>query len=236
MPSSSAIATIGAAAFQAMELAPFSSFGDDTPQAQDAAAHYPVARRMCLEACDWSFASTVANLPTVAPGGQPVDPSLPYSFLVPGLCVAFRHTMDLDVRWRLDGRTLRTDTPGPMAVRYTTDIDNEDLMPATFQMALALQLAVLMSPRWVGADSKTQSLEARADKALKIAMQRDARTASLERYDGEDWGISDWSDWAVGRGGRILRGLPGSRPATVPAPAIPLADTDYAAIFLGDIE
>ncbi|VDS07903.1 hypothetical protein PARHAE_01083 [Paracoccus haematequi] len=197
MSTSMAIATIGAAAFQAMELAPFSSFADDTPQAQDAASQYPVARRMCLEACDWSFASTVVNLPQVAVSGQLVDPSLVHAFALPGDCVIFRHPLDLDTGWRLDGRTLRTDRPGPLAVRYTRDVDNENLMPASFQTALALRLAAMLSPRWVGSDSKTQSLDARAEMALKTAMRIDARSASLERYDGEDYGVTDWVGWAT---------------------------------------
>ncbi|WP_347137524.1 hypothetical protein [Paracoccus sp. SSK6] len=197
MSTSMAIATIGAAAFQAMELAPFSSFADDTPQAQDAAAQYPVARRMCLEACDWSFASVVADLPQIATVGLPVDPALPHAFSLPGDCVIFRHPLDLDLRWRLDGRTLRAEWPGPLPVRYTRDIDNENIMPATFQTALALRLAAMLSPRWVGADSKTQSLDNRAALALKEAMRLDARSASLERYDGQDYGVTDWVGWAM---------------------------------------
>lgn len=197
MSTSMAIATIGAAAFQAMELAPFSSFADDTPQAQDAAAQYPVARRMCLEACDWSFASTIVILPQIASLTLPIDPALPASFSLTGDCVIFRHPLDLDIRWRLDGRTLRADAIGPLPVRYTRDIDNENIMPATFQTALALRLAAMLSPRWVGADSKTQALESRAEIALKSAMKLDARSASLERYDGEDYGVTDWVGWAV---------------------------------------
>lgn len=228
MPTSMAIATIGAAAFQAMELAPFSSFADDTPQAQDAASAYPIARRMCIEACDWSFASAVVNLPEIVVANAPVDPSLPYAFALPGDCVIFRHTLDLDVRWRLDGRILRADWPGPLPVRYTRDIDNENSMPATFQTALALRLAAMLSPRWVGADSKTASLEQRAEVALKQAMRQDARSASLERYDGEPWGIESWSDWSTGRP-RLGRGTAVRQPPTPAPPVIPA--TDYVAIY-----
>lgn len=197
MSTSMAIATIGAAAFQAMELAPFSSFADDTPQAQDAAAQYPVARRMCLEACDWSFASVAVTLPPIAPLGLAADPALPFAFALPGDCVIFRHPLVRYLRWRLDGRTLRADRAGPLPVRYTRDVDNENLMPASFQTALALRLAAMLSPRWVGSDSKTQSLDARAEMALKTAMRIDARSASLERYDGEDYGVTDWVGWAT---------------------------------------
>lgn len=197
MTASSAIARIGALAFQAMELAPFSSFADDTPQARDAADQYPVARRMCLEVCDWSFASRVVALPPIAGTGLPADPELSHCYLLPGDCLVMRHTLDLDVRWRLDGRHLRADCPGPLSIRYTSDLDNENIMPAMFQQALALRLAAMLSPRWVGADSKTQSLDSRAEFALKSAMKLDGRSASPVRYDGEPFGIADWAGWAV---------------------------------------
>ncbi len=197
MPQPTALANIGATAFQAMELAPFSSFADDTPQAQDAAAQYPIARRMCLEACDWSFGSHVVALPQISGSGMPSDPALPCCYALPGDCVAFRHTLDPDVRWRLDGRVLRADRPGPLSVRYTRDIDNEQLMPATFQTALALRLAALLSPRWVGAETKTNALDQRAEAVLKSAMKLDGRTASPERYDGQPAGVADWAAWAT---------------------------------------
>lgn len=197
MATPTAMANIAATAFQAMELAPFSSFADDTPQAQDAATQYNYARRICLEACDWSFASTVANLPPIADLDIAPDPQFPHCFKLPGDCLIFRHPLDLHVSWRLDGHHLRAINPNFLPVRYTRDIENENLMPAGFQQAVALRLAATLSPRWVGAESKTQSLESRAELALKTAMARDARSASPERYDGEPYGVSDWARWAV---------------------------------------
>ncbi len=189
-------AGIAATAFRLMELAPFSSFADDTPQAQDAAQQYPVARRMCLEACDWSFASEIAHL-AEASAEIAADPALPFSYVLPGNCLRMLQTLDRDIRWRIDGRTVRADTPGPLPIRYIADIDNENLMPAAFQTALAYRLAALMSPRWIGAESKTQALEQRAEMALRSAMKLDARSASLERYDGEEPGAADWAAWAL---------------------------------------
>lgn len=191
------MANIAATAFQAMELAPFSSFADDTPQAQDAATQYKSARRQCIEACDWSFASTVANLPPIADLDIPSDPDLPGCYKVPGDCLVFRHPLNPFLRYRLDGRHLRADTSNILPVRYTRDIDNENLMTASFQQAVALRLAAMLSPRWVGAESKTRALEDRADLALQRAMRLDARSASLERYDGADFGVQDWAGWAI---------------------------------------
>lgn len=189
-------ANIGAQAFRFMEMAPFSSFADDTPQAQDAADQYPVARHMCLEACDWSFASKVAALPE-ADTGAIIDPALAHSYSLPGDCLRMLHTLDRYVRWRIDGNILRADRSGPLPIRYTADVQDDQRMTAAFQTALALRLAALLSPRWVGADSKTNALEQRADLALRQAMKLDGRSASIERYDGEEPGVTDWAGWAT---------------------------------------
>ncbi|MGR3521938.1 MAG: hypothetical protein ACU0FT_04210 [Paracoccus sp. (in: a-proteobacteria)] len=187
---------IAATAFRLMELAPFSSFADDTPQAQDAAQEYPRARRMCLEACDWSFASVVAYLPEARPETAP-DPELPFSYVLPGDCLRMMQTMCSDIRWRLDRRTVRADASGPLAIRYIADVEDEQILPASFQTAIAYRLAALMSPRWVGAENKAQGLEQRAEMSLRSAMKLDARSASIERYDGADPGVADWAAWAV---------------------------------------
>ena len=197
MPLPTANANIGAQAFRFMELAPFSSFADDTPQARDAAEQYPVARRMMLEACDWSFASTVKALPELAPAQVVADPAFEFTYSLPGDCVRFLGPLDIHVRWRIDGRHLRADAAGPLTVRYTADVEDDQRMPAAFQTALALRLAALLSPMWVGADSKTQSLDQRAEMAMRTAMKLDSRSASVERYDGEGFGVRDWADWAI---------------------------------------
>lgn len=197
MPQPIATATIAAQAFRAMEMAPFSSFGDDTPIAQDVATQYPVALRMCLEASDWSFASRIAWLPAMIQPLASLDADLPYTYALPGDCVRMLHPVDQWVRWRIDGMTIRADERPPLAVRYTALPQNEAQLPAWFQMAVAYRLAALLSSLWVGSDTKTQALENRAEIALKTAARNDARSASPTRYDGEDYGIRDWHDWAI---------------------------------------
>lgn len=190
-----ATAAIASQAFRAMEMAPFSSFADDTPQAQDAAEQYLIARRMCLEACDWSFASTVADLPLKIDGVG--DRDLPFVYALPGNCVRLIHPVDTYVRWRVDGRLLRADAKGPLTVRYTADVEDETILPAVFQTAVALRLAALLSPRWVGSDTKTRALEDGAELHLKNAMRQDARSASAQRYDGMSWADYDLAGWAT---------------------------------------
>lgn len=194
MPTPIATSTIAAQAFRAMEAGPISSFGDDTPQARAAAEQYPVAMMICLEAADWSFASVYAALPEInltAPAV--VDPDLPYSYALPGDCLLIREVIDPAIRYRRDRDALRANAAGPLRLRYTTMIDDESKLPATFRSAVAFRLASLIAPQWLTVDTKLARLEARAETALKQAMAADRQQASWSRYDARP----DQSDWAA---------------------------------------
>jgi hypothetical protein len=194
MPTPIAASTIVAQAFRFMEASPISSFDDDSEQAQAAAEQYPTALAQCLEAADWSFASTLAFLP---PAELPVtgvaDPDLPYLFALPGACVRVQEVGDGDVRWRRDSLGLRADDVGPLRIRYTATVSNETSLPANFRLAVALHLAVLLGPRWLTTQSKMQALQSQAEDALKKAIRQDARNASSARYDGG----ADEGDWVT---------------------------------------
>lgn len=188
-----ATSTIVAQAFGMVELSPPSSFADDSPQAADAALHYPAALDLCLEWSDWSFASRLVHLAEIAlPDGIAPDPDLPHTFALPGDCVMLRAVLPADVppRYRLDEGLLRADQPAPLLVRYTRRVTNEALLPASFRAAMALQLAVLLAPKWLGVDTKRDRLEARLDAMQRRAGKSDAGTASPEPY-----GLSGSSDW-----------------------------------------
>lgn len=186
-----ATSTIAAQAFRLMELGPISSFADETPQARDAAEQFPVARRMCLEHGDWSFASQLADLPEVAlPDHMQPTARLPHLYRLPADCLIVREVVGC-TDWRLDRDYLRASTAGPLSIRYTADQENESRLPAKFQQALAYRLAAMLSPRWVGAANKAEMLEQAAAQFLAQAMQADTRHASSVRYDGRpeqgDW-------------------------------------------------
>ncbi len=192
MPEPIATSTIAAQAFRLMELGPISSFADDTPQAQDAAQQYPVARKLCLETCDWSFASRIADLPeAIRPETTPVSTAFPFLFRLPSDCLKVREVIGCWIDWRLDDDFLRADRAGPLSIRYTADQTNEARFPAMFTEAVSWRLAAMLAPRWVGAANKISLLEQGAERALKQAMRTDARQASAARYDGRP----DRGDW-----------------------------------------
>jgi hypothetical protein len=194
MPTPIAASTIAAQAFRFLELSPISSFADDTPQAQDAAEQYPQALASCLSACDWSFASVLASLPAAVPGPTvAVDPALPHLFALPGDVIVLREVGDGWTRWRRDREGLRADEGAPLRIRYTGRVENEAALPATFQTAVALALAVLLAPRWLGTQSRVEGLKQDAARVLKQAMREDARQASEARYDG----TPDQGDWVA---------------------------------------
>lgn len=187
MPSPAATSTIVAQAFRLMELSPISSFADDTDQARAAAEQYQVAIDLCLEACDWSFASVLEDLPELAalPNGNASDPNLPFSYKLPGGCLAIRELGDAGTRWRRDRDLIRADQSGPLMIRYTATIATESLLPATFRAAVAWRLAALLAPLWNGTAARQQQLEGGADQSLRAAMRQDARQSGSERYDGQ---------------------------------------------------
>jgi len=192
-----ATSTIAAQAFRLMELSPISSFADDSAQAQAAAEQYPIALTMCLEAADWSFASVLAKLPEASlPSGAAIDDDLTFAYQLPGDCVVLREVVDPTVRWRRDRDLLRADAAGPLAIRYTGQTSNEAALPATFQTAVAFQLAALLAPIWTGTQSKVSRLEQAGSVALRQAMRIDARQASAARYDGRPM-QGDWATEAV---------------------------------------
>ncbi len=195
MPDPIATSTIVAQAFRLMEKSPISSFADDSEEAEAAAAQYPEAMAICLEACDWSFASVLASLPeaTSLPDTIAADADMPYSYRLPAECVTVQEVDRPGKSWRRDRDLLRAASAGPLRIRYTGQITDESQLPATFKTAVAYQLAALLAPRWISTRTKIADLQANASQYLKQAMARDRNQASPARYDG----LPDEGDWAT---------------------------------------
>jgi hypothetical protein len=183
---------IVAQAFLHMELSPISGPDEDTPQAIDAARILPDALDMSLEAVDWSFASRLVFLPEVTdlPDPLAIDPDQPHVYQLPGDLLAVREVGDSFSRWAIDGEFLRADIAPPLRLRYTARVTDAARMPATFRTAVSLQLAYLMSPRWVTTQSKRDQITRELTETIARAAKNDARNASPQ-----SWGQSDGGDW-----------------------------------------
>lgn len=198
MPLPIATSTIVAQAWRFLELSPISSFDDDTEQARSAADQYPNALRECLARADWSFASIVENLPlAIRPQSVAEDPELPYFYKAPAGLVRLLEVGTPDTAWRLDRDGLRASDPAPLRIRYTGEITNEAALPAAFQAAVALRLALLLGPRWLGTQTKLRALAQQFDLELAAAKKQDSRSASGQRYDNSLTSGDDWSLTAI---------------------------------------
>lgn len=194
---SAATSNIVQQAFRELELRPPSSFGDDSEEAQAAAERYDDALRACLEHADWSFARRFADLPEAQPGtGYPIHSDYAYTYALPGDFVAVREVPS-GARWLQTELFLLADEAGPLKVRYTRLITNESLLPASFRLAVSLQLAVELAPRWMAAISKREALLRKANTQLASAARRDAHAqGSPGRWDGRP-AAGDWADEAT---------------------------------------
>ncbi len=180
------IATSGVAAqaFMFLELSPISSFGDGSEQAEDAARAYADALDATISGTDWSFASKRASLPEVEIEGLADDPELAHAYALPPDILVLRRVGCGAVRFRRDaGNLLRAAAPAPLDLRYTSRIDDETLIPASVRLVVALRMALLMAPRWLGSQSKRDQLSRDHREALAEARREDADQASQERYD-----------------------------------------------------
>lgn len=180
-------------AFRAMGIGTLSSLGDTDPRVLAAKELYDTAIEMMLEALDWSFASTVSQISQKAEGADIVaDDRYPYAFTLPEALLVLREVTDADVSYRLDAdRLLRADTTGPLTIRYTAKVTNEARLPATFQTAVAYQLAALMAPEHVKTARQIEQIDQAVTRAFDRAARTDGRTASPKAYN-QSFGGGDW--------------------------------------------
>jgi len=188
-----ATSSIAAQAFILAELAPISSFADDTAQAQAAAQFYPSALGICLSFYDWSFARRFMRLQEIdLPIGMEADANLPYLYALPSGFIQLRAVTPDTVKFRRDEQFIRADQAGGLMVRVTIRIDKENQLPDAFQTAVAAQLAYLFSPRWVKSRTKRVELRDKIAEYLNLAKQADRLSASQARPDGR----ARMGDWA----------------------------------------
>lgn len=193
MPVSISSSIIAAQAFTELELRPLSSYGDDSPEAVEVAAKYGPALDMVLEDYDWSFRRALVALPLLADtSGIEADADLPYIYQLPAQMRALRAIFPSDLRWRRDGTLIRASETGAKAL-ITRQVDKESDLPAKLRHAIALQLALLMAPRYAPTRAKREDLGTALAYALQDARRADIVTASEQRMDelhpatGDDW-------------------------------------------------
>lgn len=184
-------------AFRFAEITPPSSLSDGSDKARTASELYPAALGMILEREDWSFARRYTELPqSDVTATHKVETRFGYAYELPADFVHLRHVYADEHPWRKDGRYIFTSFNGTLPIRYTQTIEQEDLLPHTFRMAVATQLALLLSPEYVKSRTKRDQLADSLSGLVGQALEHDRATASQYAWDGDDL-PSDWREEAV---------------------------------------
>jgi len=137
----SSIVEIGANALRLLGADPITSLGDNTERARLVSALWPQARRAVLRAHPWKFAIEYTTLAKLATGPAwkfknafqlPVEPYC--------LRVLATSLDDLDIPWKLSGRTLVTNA-GDVKIEYLADVTDVGAYDSAFEAAVTARLA-----------------------------------------------------------------------------------------------
>lgn len=183
------VSTILPEAFRHLKIGPASSLADDSDEAVAARNAAQGAVDYVLEACDWAFASTLADLPEAV--GLIADENLPHTYRLPDDCVRLRAVGDGGVAWRHDADAMRADAAAPLRVRYTRRPEDLRAAPQRFRDAVALRLAWSLSGQYGQTDEAKRLLSRDLDDMLASAKMADNPASSPRRYDGSD-ARPDW--------------------------------------------
>lgn len=189
---------IAAQAMEYLELRPVSSTADDSDDARALKRALPVARRMCLEAGDFTVASRMAQVFEEAGSDADLHPDFQYGYGLPSDLVVLRDVFsdDQPISYTRQGKHLLTECAGRVVIRYTRDEENELILPPFLQQAVALQTAILMADLRSTSASKKEMLARRLQDAMRQARRADRAGASPDRYD--EWaGQGDWVTEAI---------------------------------------
>ncbi|MEO0859229.1 MAG: hypothetical protein AAFY65_01350 [Pseudomonadota bacterium] len=183
---------IAARALEYVEQAPLSSLADSDPIFQRAARTLVEARQMCLQAEDWAVSSQTVPL---AKRADYVDPTgaARVAWMMPPNNLTIREVI-VDQHpgtYAQEGQSLLTQAATSVVLRHSVDLDREDQLGPHLRNAIALQMAVLLSPYLSTSRSKRQDLKADLQDAMADARRYNARAASWGTWNGEPANV-DW--------------------------------------------
>lgn len=171
---------------------PLTSFDQDTSLSRFMARHYSYARDQLLQMYPASFARKRATLtPTTAPSF-----GWSYAYNFPTDCIRMLPLKDggtlngVSIPYEIEGRTILTNAPPPLKVRYIRRVINEEEFTPLFGALLGARLAVLAATRITGKVGYFDKASATFAQALNDFKTEDSLSAGTpERYDygGDDW-------------------------------------------------
>lgn len=185
---------------QALDLlgaASIISLEDGSKAAGLCARNYEPARDATLRAYPWNCARARAALAASVTGPAWGDEK---AFPLPDDClrvVALQLDVDLNIRWRVEGRSLLVASDGPLNVAYIRRLDDPTQMDEMLATAIAARLAAMIAWPVTGIAGLQDRMVALAERLVAEARRIDAREQSQD-----DDAIADlWSGARFSRTG-----------------------------------
>ena len=184
-----ALQIIGAAAIVALT--------DDSVRARAMNRAYESVRRAEIRRRRWSFAITrdsLAALAATPDSDYDRQFQLPNDFLrlLPGGDIV--DTADLsDVRggvsalYSIEGRTLLTNLPAPLSIRYMKDVTDPTIFDAAFVEAFAAKLAESVCEEITSSSAKLDDCRIAYREAIREASRANAFERATERRTDDSW-------------------------------------------------
>lgn len=153
-------------------------------------ANWDQIRRDVLEDGIWDDATRRVQLaadPTAPLFGPNFRYALPADFL------RLADVKDLELNgWTIEGspaggRWLLSDDDAPVNLVYIADVVDVSLYPAKLARAMGFAAAALLSPSITQSESKTEAMEAKAEKKLGEARLVDTQNDSPTEWDSDVW-------------------------------------------------
>lgn len=168
---------------------------DDTHLGRTIAAVWDMCRRAAIRDHTWNMAMRRAALAAEALESVPYPWA--YSFPLPADSLRLVEVLNISSRsdYQLEGKSILSDTAGPLYIRYLVDITEPALWDDLFAEAFSRRLAYQIGPRLAGSDyDKPAGWKVYQD-ALNQAKRVDARENPQVRWEP--------TDWELARGGRL---------------------------------
>jgi hypothetical protein len=174
------------------------SFGDDTKEARAITSLYDLVRDAELRRRKWRFSLRRTQLPALA---NSPDFGYAYAYQLPADCLSilsvgdvapgvdlsdYRTGLDMGL-YQLEGRTILTDLPAPLNLRYKARVTDATQFDLAFVEALAARIAMELAEDLTQSAAKREQAGADYRVALREAVAANAIEVAPEVLPDDSW-------------------------------------------------
>jgi len=173
------------------------SLNDHNDRARVLSQRFTMVRDAELRRHRWRFALSRASVPALA---DPPEFGYARAFQLPSDFLRLVQVGEYDLgdsladyrsaptaRWALEGRTILTDLPSPLSLRYIRKVTDSALFDSAFVEAFAARLAWECCERITQSDSKRQLAAGEYKEAVREAIRANAIEAPPEYGSDDSW-------------------------------------------------